>query len=283
MQVHPDEVEDDKEIMLIWDFDVDDVILSLTASQCSFKAKIPSELTSIASMRYLDPKNVNCNCASMSASHGKVLLSLCPTSAERATSSLQRLSLSDRNEEENSSEEETEQKEEQHDLQDADEEILSYVTDRVIDRRGNPELVAPESTASDVTETLFTESFTLKGSSYHEHFQNTLKNCKDKRIKKESLPVRLSFEPVNIRDENAILVHACPGNSWQPIGYIPGVKVVKVTQAINRNEITSMEITSIRFQYVFAINSFKYFATVSISKKEKWMKNRDLYKYNEAF
>ena len=62
-------------IMLIWDFDVDDVLLSLTASQCSVKAKIPSKLTSIAFMPYLDPKSVNCNCASMSARQS---LRFCP-------------------------------------------------------------------------------------------------------------------------------------------------------------------------------------------------------------
>ena len=88
---------------------------------------------------------------------GKVLLSLCPTSAERATSSLQRLSLSDRNEEKNKSQEETEQKGEYHELQDDDEEILSYVSHQVIDRRGAGELIATKNTARDVTKNLFTE------------------------------------------------------------------------------------------------------------------------------
>lgn len=35
LQIHPGEVEADEKIMLIWDFDVDDVILSLAASQFS--------------------------------------------------------------------------------------------------------------------------------------------------------------------------------------------------------------------------------------------------------
>ena len=46
-------------------------------------------------------------------------------------------------------------------------------------------------------------------------------------IKNESVPVRLSLNLVSMWDENAILVYARLGNSWQPIGYIPGVKVVK--------------------------------------------------------
>ena len=43
-------------------------------------------------------------------------------------------------------------------------------------------------------------------------------------IKKEAVPVQLSFEPVNRRDENAILVHASLDDLWKPIGYIPGLK-----------------------------------------------------------
>lgn len=77
---------------------------------------------------------------------------------------------------------------------------------------------------------------------------------------------------MNRRDENAVLVHVCPGETWEPIGYIPGVKVLKVTQAINNNEITSMSLVSVKYQDVFSISSFKYFAIVTISKKGRWAK-----------
>ena len=138
-------------------------------------------------------------------------------------------------------------------LSNQDEEELEELTDHV----NNPNhkatnLIAPENvTVCRLTETLFTESFTLKGSSYHEQFQNTFKNCKEKCINKEFVPVKLSFEPVNRRDENAILLHAFPGDSWKPIDYISGKKVAKVTQAIKNKEINCMQITAIRYQYVF--------------------------------
>ena len=86
---------------------------------------------------------------------------------------------------------------------------------------------------------------------------------------------------MNRRDENAILVHACPGDSWKPIGYIPGKKVAKVTQAIKNKKINCIQITSNRYQYVFAVECHKYFASVTISKKGKWLKDRDSFKYNE--
>ena len=77
--------------MLIWDFNVDKINLSLTASQCSVKAKIPPSINTIDSMPYLDPNRVNCNC-SKSSKQGKILLSSCAAnidnSAARATSDL---------------------------------------------------------------------------------------------------------------------------------------------------------------------------------------------------
>ena len=269
-QIHPDEVEDDAEIMLIWDFEVDTLNLSLTAANCLVKAEIPSSVNMLVSMPYLDPNSVDCNCTK-SSKRGKILRST-TTDTSAAASELQRLSLSDNNEEDSSEEEEEEE------YQNVEEDFTD-----VYDRDGDSEvtkLFAPD-TVCDVGEELFTESFTLKGCSYHEHFQTALKMCKQKMVKKEPVQTQLSFEPVNRRDENAILVHACYEGSWKPVGYIPGVKVAKVAKAIKNQEITSMEINSIKYQYVFPISSFKYFASVKITKKGRWMKNRDTYKYNE--
>lgn len=210
--------------MLIWDFKVDTLNLSLTATNCLVKAEIPSSVNMIVSMPYLNPNSVDCNCAK-SSKRGKTLRST-TTTTSAAASELQRLSLSDKNEEDSSEEEEEEDPSVEEDLTD------------VHDRDGDSEdtkLFAP-GTVCDVGEQLFTESFTLKGCSYHEHFQTALKICKQKMVKKEPVPTQLSFEPVNRRDENAILVHACYDGSWKPVGYIPGMKVAKVTKAIKNQE-----------------------------------------------
>ena len=88
-------------------------------------------------------------------------------------------------------------------------------------------------------------------------------------VKKEPVTTQLSFVPVNRRHKNAILVHACYNGWWKSVGYIPGMKVAKVTQAIKNQKISSMEINSSKYQYVFPISSFKYFASVKITKKGK--------------
>lgn len=241
MQIHPDEIYDDGEVMLIWDFAITD--LSLTASYCSVKAKILPSVSPIHSvMPLLDLSRVTCNCVNSSSS-GKVLLVLSRTKSRTISEiNIQKLSLLDVDEE-NACEEEEEDMEEEEGEDDDDFADASGSSSK--------ELFAPESTKCPPTEPLYTETFTLKGSLSHEHFQRTLKSCKDKMINKETISIRLCKEPVNRRDENAVLVHACPGDTLEPIGYIPGMKVLKVTKAIDNNEITSTSLLSVKYQYVF--------------------------------
>lgn len=114
------------------------------------------------------------------------------------------------------------------------------------------------------------------GSSHHEHFQKTLKDCKERLVNKKPVPIKLSYEPVNIRDQSAILVHACLE--------IRGSQLVTYQvwkSVIQNSEISSMKITSIGHQYVFSISSFRYFVTVSITKKGRWLKNKNSYTNNE--
>ena len=271
LQIHPDEVDEDEEVLMIWDFNVAKVNISLTASQCSVKASVSCTVNSIASMPYLDPRSINCNCSNY---QGMILLSSCSAAATATASKLQNLSLCD---EENGSEvDEHEDEEEQAADLDLDDDFSETVA---IEDSDIGKLFGPDNTTTG--DEFYTETFTLKGSSYHEHFQTALKLCKLKMINKEPVPIQLSFEPVNRRDENAILVHACHEGTWEPLGYVPGVKIAKVTEAIKNKEITKMAVSSIRYQYIVPIASFKYFASVTVTKKGKWLKNRDSYKYNE--
>ena len=101
----------------------------------------------------------------------------------------------------------------------------------------------PDSNYASLKDTMSTETFSLKGSSFHDHFQCALRLCRESLKRKESIPLKLIFEPVNRRDKNAIIVQAgC--DTWQPIGYIPGIKVPKVTKAICNKEITKTVMSS---------------------------------------
>lgn len=70
--------------------------------------------------------------------------------------------------------------------------------------------------------TQYAEYFNLKGTSYHKHFQDALKQCKRLLLNKEEVAVQLFIEPINAKDENAIVVQAEMGHIWHNVGYIPG-------------------------------------------------------------
>lgn len=268
-------MEDDKGTLLIWDFQLQETNLSVTSSQCLVCLKIPSAPNNIPSMPPLDLTVVDCNCSNFPR-RGNVLLEIVAQGPARG---IQKLSIS-----ENNRSEDDEVNMEGNLSEEEDEEEFDFDSSVPNPSNGAREFIpnasGPSGKAAEDSCTLFTETFTLKGSSFHEHFQLGLKMCKEALIKKDTVPVKLVYEPINRRDENAILVHTECVNTWRPIGYIPGIKVPKVTQAIEDKEITKIVLTNVKYQFIFPISSFKYFATISITKG-KWRKNRDSYKFND--
>ena len=72
----------------------------------------------------------------------------------------------------------------------------------------------------------FAEIILMKGTTFHGHFQEALHACKQLMLDEHARELSLSPEPVNKRNENAIVVKALLG-VWKPIGYIPAPKVPK--------------------------------------------------------
>ena len=200
---------------------------------------MPSAPNNISSMPLLDFTLVDCNCSNFPR-RGNVLLE---NVAQGAARGIQKLSISENNRsqddevnvEENISEEEDEEEFDFHAVPDTSNGAREFI----------PDASGRSAKASEESCTLFMETFTLKGRSFHEHFHLGLKMCKEALIKKNTVPVKLVYEPINRRDENAILVHTECDNTWTPIGYIPGIKVPKVTQAIEDEEITKIVLTNV--------------------------------------
>lgn len=90
----------------------------------------------------------------------------------------------------------------------------------------------------------------------------------------------LSPEPVNKRDENAIVVKALLG-VWTPIGYIPAHKVPKVTDAMRKNEISSVVMNNVIYKYIHACKGHRYFAKILLVKRNRWLPNSIKYEYND--
>ena len=107
-------------------------------------------------------------------------------------------------------------------------------------------------------DTLYTEYFKLKGSTYHEHFQSALRRCKTLARNKTEVKLKLVIEPTNKEDENAIIVQAELENMWQPLGYIPGAKVQKAMDAITKEEIRNVKFKNIEWKYIYGLGEFRY-------------------------
>jgi hypothetical protein len=126
----------------------------------------------------------------------------------------------------------------------------------------------------------YSELIFMKGSSFHDHFQDALRDCKLGLINKDPTQVRLLPEPTNKRDENAIVVQALLG-IWTPIGYIPAAKVPKVTDAIRKSEVTNVVLSNVIYSYVYGLRRHCYFASICVTKLNRWLPNNKNYQYND--
>lgn len=135
--------------------------------------------------------------------------------------------------------------------------------------------------AADEEVTQFTEYFKVKGSTYHDHFQKALRQCKRLLLNKQEIPVQLVIEPANLADENAIIVQAELENMWHPVGYIPGVKVKKAMDALDKEEIKTTKFKAVEWKYIYALGEFRYVCSIAVTKLNKWLPSNKDYQYND--
>lgn len=125
---------------------------------------------------------------------------------------------------------------------------LHEENDRVESEGGNSEIdneIDTPQAEDDKIEQQFAEKIKLKGCSFHDNFQKAHKKCQRKLAAREELELRLFFEPVNLRDDNAIVVQAKLEETWQSLGYVPSKKVPKVTVAFQSNIIHSVNLVKV--------------------------------------
>ena len=136
---------------------------------------------------------------------------------------------------------------------------------------------------SDDESAMFTEYFKLKGSTFHAHFQDALKRCKRLTLDKKEIALQLMIKPANARDKNAIVVQVKLDNTWQPVGYIPGIKIKKAMGAWTKNEVRDIKFKCIEWKYIYGPGEFRYVASVIVTKVNRWLATDKDYKYNDMF
>ena len=132
-----------------------------------------------------------------------------------------------------------------------------------------------DSDNPDETPALFTEYFKLKGSMYHAHFQDALRRCKRLSMDKRDISIKLLIE-----DENTIVVRVQLDRTWEPVGLIPAVNVKKAMDALEKNEVKNITFKCIEWKYIYGLGEFKYVASVTITKLNKWLPTDKNYQYN---
>ena len=135
-----------------------------------------------------------------------------------------------------------------------------------------------EGTANDVP--LVCEVFKLKGCSFHPAMQKALRAAQKKIAEKEEVEVKIFDQPVNVKDDNALIAKVLLSDVYEPIGYIPGRKVQKFREALKNNEITLILLKQVHREYILAVNNFMLFGYVHAIKKGRWLPDNKLYKYN---
>ena len=154
LQIHPDEVDEDNSVVLIWDFQIKETCLSVTSSQSGVRPKAPSSPHKMPSMPLLELSHVDCNCSNFPR-RGNVLVA--NEKMQGATLGIQNLSLSEDFLPEESSEEGDSDEEE-----DKEDEEFDFDVDVVQNSEKAKEYMPGGNGPSD--KDLFTETFTLKGS-----------------------------------------------------------------------------------------------------------------------
>ena len=156
-----------------------------------------------------------------------------------------------------------------------------HLSDIEEDHRSAQASSAPDPSVTE--DTCYTEYFKLKGSTYHDHFQKTLRKCKTLLLDQKEVPVQLVIEPTNKADENAIIVQAELENVWNPVGYIPGVKVKKAMNALDKQEIKTIKFKTIEWKFIYGVSEFKYVSSIVVTKVNKWLPSNKDYQYNDIF
>ena len=138
-----------------------------------------------------------------------------------------------------------------------------------------------ENTDSDPEEVeYFSETFSVKGSFWATRYQDALKKAVDLKANGVNVPVRASFESSNLKDKNAITFEVFDSTVWLVIGYCGVEKIPKLTKAIKKDEIISFKLCYIKRQWIPKISEFRFYAGVTIIKKDRWDKNDNNNQYN---
>ena len=146
-----------------------------------------------------------------------------------------------------------------------------------------PPPAGPPQAAAPPPEREYEELFHVVGSWLEERYQRTLGKVEDDMRVGTTIPTRVVFQPQNPEDINAIECDAFVDNTWKIVGNIQKQEIPKLTSALRANKITKCVFTRVP-QYKINIQNSGHCGLVcwvTVTKKGKWGKNDEDYRYNK--
>lgn len=127
---------------------------------------------------------------------------------------------------------------------------------------------------------LHAETFKVKGSVHEDRYQQGLLMCDNAIRKKQTVSVRVKFEPDNIEDRNAIKIEVYFDNVWHIIGYCGVQKIPKLRKAMKGNEIVTVSLLNVKREWIPWQRKFSFYASINIVKRGQWEKDSPKNYYN---
>ena len=128
---------------------------------------------------------------------------------------------------------------------------------------------------------LHAETFKVKVSVHEDRYQQRLLMCDNAIRKKQTVSVRVKFEPDNIEDRNAIKIEVYFDNVWHIIGYCGVHKIPKLRKAMKGNEIVTVSfLLNVKREWIPWQRKFSFYASINIVKRGQWEKDSPKNYYN---
>ena len=110
----------------------------------------------------------------------------------------------------------------------------------------------------------------VMGGTYDPH-QANIKALREKKDNVCDVDIRITPEPHNIVDKNALLIEVLMNdNEWAPIGYIGVEHIKRVKASIDKQEITSIRVKDIKRKFTPIVQTFVYTCYITIVKHGSW-------------
>lgn len=121
-------------------------------------------------------------------------------------------------------------------------------------------------------------TFKIKGASY-DCYQSAMAICRQNLL---HVPIRVQFEPGNLKDKNAIKFQASLDAEWVDLGYVQVSMIPKVTMAMQNKDITDIKLSSVQRKFIKPVGALRYVGECTITKKGPWLQDITHFHYNDS-